>query len=109
MHRDIKPENILLRPGDQKWVLVDFGLAAFTNEKYLFDRCGTLGYMAPEVFTLNEEEKDAQATYNSACDVYSLGVISFQLVFGTLPFKFESEGGSEKKVVWYGFKKAECS
>jgi serine/threonine protein kinase len=31
MHRDLKPENILLREKDMKWVLIDFGLAAFTN------------------------------------------------------------------------------
>jgi len=31
MHRDIKPENIIQRETDKKWVLVDFGLAAFTN------------------------------------------------------------------------------
>jgi len=31
MHRDLKPENILLRESDQKWVLADFGLSAFSN------------------------------------------------------------------------------
>lgn len=49
MHRDLKPENILLRPKDMKWVLIDFGLSAFINEQYLYDKCGTMGYMAPEV------------------------------------------------------------
>jgi serine/threonine protein kinase len=56
MHRDLKPENILLREKDQKWVLADFGLSAFTNEQYLYDRCGTMGYMAPEVLAENVPE-----------------------------------------------------
>ena len=47
MHRDIKPENIVLRKEDNKWVLVDFGLAAYSNEAYLYNKCGTMGYIAP--------------------------------------------------------------
>lgn len=47
MHRDLKPENIVMRESDQEWVLVDFGIAAYTNQKYLYDKCGTMGYMAP--------------------------------------------------------------
>ena len=49
MHRDLKPDNILLREKDKKWVLIDFGLAAFTSQNYLYTKCGTLGYIAPEV------------------------------------------------------------
>ena len=54
MHRDIKPENLIIRSegGDTEIVLVDFGL----SEKYcgsveglLFKRCGTPGYVAPEI------------------------------------------------------------
>ena len=49
MHRDIKPENIVLRKESNTWVLVDFGLAAFTDQSYLYDKCGTMGYIAPEI------------------------------------------------------------
>jgi serine/threonine protein kinase len=49
MHRDIKPDNIVRRKEDGKWVVVDFGLAAYTNKAYLYDKCGTMGYIAPEV------------------------------------------------------------
>jgi serine/threonine protein kinase len=47
MHRDLKPENIIMRESDQEWVLADFGLAAYTNQKYLYDKCGTMGFIAP--------------------------------------------------------------
>lgn len=53
MHRDIKPDNIILREEDQKWVIGDFGLAAKSNEDYLYDKCGTMGYIAPEIMELD--------------------------------------------------------
>ena len=58
MHRDLKPENIMLRKtGSMSPVIVDFGLAAHADsEKYLFFRCGTPGYVAPEIIELNESK-----------------------------------------------------
>lgn len=47
MHRDLKPENIILREEDNKWVIGDFGLAARSDKDYLYDKCGTMGYIAP--------------------------------------------------------------
>ena len=49
MHRDLKPENIMLRNSfSLDSVIVDFGLACHADEeKYLFHRCGTPGYVAP--------------------------------------------------------------
>lgn len=50
MHRDIKPENIMIRSigNSKEMVIVDFGLASETNiPKYLLERCGTPGYVAP--------------------------------------------------------------
>ena len=55
MHRDLKPENILLRESDKKWVLIDFGLSGFSKEDYLYDACGTYGYMAPEMLQTNNQ------------------------------------------------------
>lgn len=75
MHRDLKPENILFKTANCKEndvVLADFGLSTLVNEKkYLFFRCGTPGYVAPEVINL----KDENATYREVCDIFSLGVI----------------------------------
>jgi serine/threonine protein kinase len=54
MHRDLKPENILIfNENDTKNVAIaDFGLASFCNideKSILFKRCGTPGYIAPEI------------------------------------------------------------
>lgn len=104
MHRDLKPENIIMRESDKKWVVADFGLAAFTNEAYLYDKCGTMGYIAPEILVENNKPQQ----YTSACDLYSLGVIAYQLIVGSLPFKVEMEGMFDRKVVWEAFTRPEC-
>lgn len=56
MHWDIKPENLILKAKDSLEVkLVEFGLAEFTDlSERLFNRCGTPGYVAPEIL-LNKE------------------------------------------------------
>lgn len=86
MHRDIKPENILFRTincQESDVCIADFGLSTIVKEKqYLFFRCGTPGYVAPEVINL----KDEKAVYSEVCDVFSLGVIFHILIFGKPPF-----------------------
>lgn len=75
MHRDIKPENILLRNLDIKETnicLADFGLSTFINvDKFLFSRCGTPGFVAPEIFNYESGSKK----YSEICDEFSVGVI----------------------------------
>jgi calcium/calmodulin-dependent protein kinase I len=73
LHRDIKPENIILKSkGDIKEVcLADFGLADYYNPKgdYMFKRCGTPGYVAPELL----QDK----LYDYKIDIFSVGVLMF--------------------------------
>lgn len=73
IHRDLKPENIIFQDNEfQEPIIVDLGLATFENEsEYLFPRCGTPGYVAPEVINI----KSQGAKYGAVCDVFSLGVI----------------------------------
>lgn len=55
MHRDLKPENLLFRDKDSHKCLkiVDFGLAAFKqDDPYIFPKCGTPGFVAPEIANL---------------------------------------------------------
>ncbi|XP_004308971.1 PREDICTED: CBL-interacting protein kinase 18-like [Fragaria vesca subsp. vesca] len=81
-HRDLKPENLLL---DKDGVLKvsDFGLSAFSESKrkhaLLHTTCGTPNYVAPEVIRLG--------AYDGAkADIWSCGVILFQLLAGYRPF-----------------------
>ena len=80
MHRDLKPENILLKSkeNDTDLVIADFGLSTeiLSLDKILFKRCGTPGFVAPEV--LNFDEKKFPF-YNEKCDIFSVGVIFYIL------------------------------
>ena len=85
IHRDLKPANVLLRP-DGEPVLMDFGLArSFAAQSRRLtttgSAVGTPVYMSPEQIT-----GDPQAI-GPGTDIYSLGVILFELVTGTLPFE----------------------
>lgn len=76
VHRDIKPENIMLRKDTNQPVLVDFGLATLTTEpSYLFVRCGTPGYVAPEILKM----RDAGSRCSSISDVFSIGCVFYCL------------------------------
>ncbi|MEI6047105.1 MAG: serine/threonine-protein kinase, partial [Chloroflexota bacterium] len=80
IHRDLKPGNILFDKAG-KLLLSDFGIAHTEGSNYTKtdSRLGTPPYMAPEQFT------NAKAVKNTA-DIYSLGVVVFQLLTGSLPF-----------------------
>ena len=85
VHRDIKPENLMLlrrAHGQEVVKLLDFGLAALMSSTERLTRqgaiCGTPQYMAPE--TAAGDMPDARG------DVYSLGVVAFELVTGKVPF-----------------------
>jgi len=92
MHRDIKPENLILKDSDNDWnvKIADFGLATNVNPShdYLFKRCGTPGYVAPEVL--------ADAKYDQKVDVFSAGVILYILLTGGSPFY----GKSYNEILW---------
>lgn len=78
MHRDLKPENIMLqKKGDLSSLkIVDFGLATYCDvDKFLFPKCGTPGYVAPEIANLSDKSQK----YDKVCDVFSAGVIFFKM------------------------------
>jgi len=84
IHRDIKPENLILakKNVDTSVKLVDFGFAIVhedINSKLKMNyKCGTFGYMAPEIVESNE--------YSTACDVWSFGVVCYVIQCGHMPF-----------------------
>src|SRR5207244_7170627 len=84
VHRDLKPANIMVRPSGEH-VLMDFGLAcSLTSQSQRLtgtgEVMGTLAYMPPE-----QLEGD-RARLGPAADVYSLGMILYELLTGQLPF-----------------------
>ena len=78
IYRDIKPENLLLDK-DYNIKLCDYGWATYiTPGKYLTVYCGTPEYVSPEMLK--------KYPYNEKVDIWALGVLIFELVFGYAPF-----------------------
>ncbi|CAD8139425.1 unnamed protein product [Paramecium pentaurelia] len=81
IHRDIKMDNIMIEEiDDHKCVkIIDFGFSAFKdNLSYLSEKCGTIGYFAPEI--INGQ------FYNNKCDIYSLAQVFHMLLTGNPMF-----------------------
>lgn len=102
VHRDLKLSNIMILGGGTgekitkaSTKIIDFGLAAFLTEKLILTKCGTPGYIAPEI--LNQSSRD-KIVVNPNVDVYSLGIILYEMIYKCNPFK-ESVGKNESKKV----------
>lgn len=92
MHRDIKPQNLMFKhPIETKDIsdnvikICDFGFAAQEKcgFKTPFVKCGTPGYVAPEICSVKDDDG---VYYGSPCDIFSLGVIFYYLLCGIFPF-----------------------
>ena len=88
VHRDIKPENVMVTENDEIR-LIDFGLSKVQVTEFLNERAGTPYYVAPEVI---------ERKYGKQADIWSLGVILYQLVSGLIPFDADSPDALFKKI-----------
>jgi predicted Ser/Thr protein kinase len=92
VHRDIKPANILIRQKDGEPVLTDFGLAQMAHDDENLTADGTIlgtpAYMAPE------QADPSLGSATEQTDLYSLGVILFEMVTGRRPFT-----GSQMQII----------
>jgi len=90
-HRDLKPENLLLSTDKKTLKITDFGLSKdFTTEK-LTTSCGTAIYVAPEVLMAT--------SYDTGCDIWSLGVITYILLTAHVPFDGSTENEVFEKIM----------
>lgn len=78
VHRDLKPENILLDLNDNVF-LCDFGWCVDLSTGNRVTFCGTYEYMAPEILK--------ELPYDFAIDVWSLGILLYELIHGFSPFR----------------------
>ncbi len=88
VHRDIKPANVLYQPGCIK--LLDFGIAKLETSELTAtgEFMGTPSYMSPEIFS--------GGVADGRSDLFSLGVVLYQLLTGRKPF----EGGSVSRTIY---------
>ena len=80
LHRDIKPENIIARD-DNSVTITDFGICRTLNSDLTITReiMGSPAYMSPESF-------DSAKNLDRRSDIFSLGVVSYELLTGAKPF-----------------------
>ena len=103
IHRDLKLENILIKFNDKEHKKYTIKLSDYGSSKRLKSlsmNCnsylGTLVYMAPEILKRKE--------YNSKCDLWSIGIIIYRLIFGKSPYSGENEIALLNNINKYGNK-----
>ncbi|KAI5171520.1 serine/threonine-protein kinase MRCK [Nematocida sp. LUAm3] len=102
IHRDIKPENILIC-SDGHIKLADFGSVAFLNGEDHGVVVGTPDYVAPELLEMTRQY------ITEKVDVWSLGVVVYELFFGETPFYMDTIKKTYQRILKMEYTIGECS
>lgn len=97
IHRDIKPANIMISEVNNEVKVVDFGLSKTilsgdTNISRYGDIIGTPIYLAPELW-------ESSTNVSFKCDIYSLGVVLYECVTGSFPYKGDNNNTLYKSIL----------
>ncbi|XP_020521694.1 serine/threonine-protein kinase HT1 isoform X2 [Amborella trichopoda] len=88
IHRDLKPDNLLLTEDQKTLKLVDFGLAREESvTEMMTAETGTYRWMAPELYSTVTLRHGEKKHYNNKVDVYSFGIVLWELLTNRLPFE----------------------
>ncbi|KXZ46041.1 hypothetical protein GPECTOR_47g316 [Gonium pectorale] len=98
-HRDIKPENVFFT-ADWRLKLGDFGVSINLARERAVTRAGTVSYMAPEVsrcplkFKADDNKDDPTLAYGTACDIWGVGILAYELLVGFTPLTPVNHNGA---------------
>lgn len=87
VHRDIKPANIIIRKSNNKPVILDLGIAKNLESSTVTEggMWGTKGYSSPE------QRFNKRDLFGKRSDMFSLGIVIYELFFGEIPFNGDYE------------------
>ncbi|KGN51355.1 serine/threonine-protein kinase STY13 isoform X1 [Cucumis sativus] len=88
IHRDLKPENLILTADHKTVKLADFGLAREESvTEMMTAETGTYRWMAPELYSTVTLRNGEKKHYNHKVDVYSFGIVFWEIIQNKLPFE----------------------
>ncbi|MGZ3458593.1 MAG: serine/threonine protein kinase [Archangium sp.] len=98
MHRDLKPDNVIVRDGNARPLLIDFGVGTLVRAPVVTSSRlppGTIEFRSPEAWHFSRENDSAHYDYGLADELWALGVNFYWLLTDILPFgdREDEEGG----------------